>query len=32
MPLHNQEIKIDVLKELEDVADMTIAETGFFCK
>jgi len=24
--------KMDVLKELEDVASMTIAETGFFCK
>lgn len=24
--------KIDVLRELEDIANMTIAETGFFCK
>lgn len=24
--------RMDVLKELEDVASMTIAETGFFCK
>ena len=30
--LQNQDIKIDVLRELEDVASMTIAETGFFCK
>lgn len=30
--LHNQDIKIDVLRELEDVAAMTIGETGFFCK
>lgn len=30
--LHNQDIKIDVLRELEDIAAMTIGETGFFCK
>jgi len=24
--------RMDVLKELEDIASMTIAETGFFCK
>lgn len=28
----NQDIKIDVLRELQDVAAMTIGETGFFCK
>ena len=26
------DIKIDVLRELEDIASMTIRETGFFCK
>lgn len=31
-PRHNQDIKIDVLRELEDIAAMTIGETGFFCK
>jgi len=31
-PRWQGEIKIDVLRELEDVANMTIAETGFFCK
>lgn len=31
-PRWQGEIKIDILKELEDVASMTIAETGFFCK
>lgn len=31
-PRWQGEIKIDILKELEDVANMTIAETGFFCK
>jgi hypothetical protein len=29
---HNTDVKIDVLRELEDVASMTINETGFFCK
>jgi hypothetical protein len=26
------DVKIDVLRELEDIASMTIGETGFFCK
>ena len=29
---HNVDLKVDVLRELEDVANMTISETGFFCK
>lgn len=28
----NSDVKIDVLRELEDIASMTILETGFFCK
>jgi hypothetical protein len=30
--LHSTDVKIDVLRELEDIASMTINETGFFCK
>jgi hypothetical protein len=30
--MHNTDVKIDVLRELEDIASMTINETGFFCK
>lgn len=29
---HSTDVRIDVLRELEDVATMTIAETAFFCK
>lgn len=29
---HHADVKIDVLRELEDIAAMTLAETAFFCK
>jgi hypothetical protein len=28
----NSDVRIDVLRELEDIATMTISETAFFCK
>ena len=30
--LRNTLYKMDVLKELEDISNMTIYQTGFFCK